>query len=160
MAGVHANILRHLHQWATQPVSDNELLRRFTQQRDEAAFTALVRRHGAMVYHVCRRALRNVHDAEDAVQATFIVLATRARAGAWRESLAGCLHETARRIALKAGPAAARRRKRDADAATVSAPADSPLDDLTARELQEALDQELARLPQKYRAPLVLCYLE
>ena len=103
MASVHANVLLQLHQWATQPVSDNELLRRFAQQRDEAAFTALVRRHGAMVYHVCRHALGNSHDAEDAFQATFLVLATRAGAGPWRDSLAGWLHETARRRRIMTG---------------------------------------------------------
>src|SRR5262249_30549768 len=93
MAGLHAKVLQHLHEWATQPVPDCELLRCFAQQRDEAAFTALVRRHGPMVYHVCRRALGNVDDAEDAVQATFLVLAANAGAGHWRVALAGWLHE-------------------------------------------------------------------
>src|SRR5262249_31007283 len=158
MASVHTNILRHLHQMAAEQVPDNELLRRFSQQRDEEAFTALVRRHGAMVYHVCRRTLGNVHDAEDACQATFLILARRASAGKWHGSLAGWLHETAGRIALKARTSAARRRKREGP--SEAGQTGSPLDEITARELQEALDAELARLPEKYHAPLVLCYLE
>src|SRR5262249_59018274 len=113
MASVHTNILRHLHQMAAEQVPDNELLRRFSQQRDEEAFTALVRRHGAMVYHVCRRTLGNTHDAEDACQATFLALAARAGSGRSRESLAGWLHEAARRIALKARTATVRRQKRE-----------------------------------------------
>jgi RNA polymerase sigma factor (sigma-70 family) len=155
-------LLQHLQYLAVDQVTaqaaDSDLLRRFTQRHDEAAFTALVRRHGAMVYHVCRRTLGNTQDAEDACQATFLALAARAGSGRWRGSLAGWLHEAARRIALKARTATARRQKREgwAEART----AGTPLDEITARELQEALDEELARLPEKYRSPLVLCYFE
>src|SRR5262249_38813757 len=113
MASVRASVLRHLHQLTAEQVTDHELLHRFVQRRDEAAFATLVRRHGAMVYHVCRRTLGNAHDAEDACQATFLVLARRACTGHWRESLAGWLHEAARRIALKARTAAMRCRKRE-----------------------------------------------
>ncbi len=161
MASVRANVLVHLRELAAQGASDAELLRRYAWRRDEAAFAALVRRHGAMVYHVCRRVLADPHDAEDACQATFLALAERAGTGGWRESLAGWLHEAARRIALKARTAAARRKRREGEAgASNSVEAGSPLDNLTARELQMALDEELARLPEKYRAPLVLCFLE
>jgi RNA polymerase sigma factor (sigma-70 family) len=143
---------------ATATAADNELLQRFAERHDEAAFTALVRRHGAMVYHVCRRTLGNTHDAEDACQATFLALAARAGSGRWRESLAGWLHEAAHRIALKARTTTSRRQRREGKAKARTA--GTPLDEITARELQQALDDELSRLPEKYRAPLVLCYLE
>jgi hypothetical protein len=98
-------LLRHLQHptvdQAMAQAADRELLRCFAQRHDEAAFTALVRRHGAMVYHVCLRTLGHTQDAEDACQVTFLTLAARAGSGRWRESLA------ARRIALKARTTAA-----------------------------------------------------
>jgi RNA polymerase sigma factor (sigma-70 family) len=142
---------------ADQP-SDRELLGRFVLQRDEAAFTELVRRHGRMVLQVCRRILHDWHDAEDACQATFLVLAAKAGSLAWQESVANWLYSVASNVARRAKAAAASRRRgegrgpgrRSAD----------PLAEITGRELHVALDEELARLPHKYRAPLVLCYLE
>jgi RNA polymerase sigma factor (sigma-70 family) len=155
-------LLRQLHQLSAVPgtarPSDQELLARFAAQRDEAAFTALVRRHGPMVLSVCRRALGNWDDAEDAFQATFLVLAAKAASEPWQESVAGWLHGVACRVARKARDAAARRRLRE-DCAPVR-PAADLLAEINGRELRAVLDEELHRLPEKYRAPLVLCYLE
>ena len=141
-----------------------ELLRRFADRRDEAAFAALVARHGPMVLATCRRILPDHADADDAFQATFLVLARRAGTIADPDRLAPWLHGVARRVATKARRLAARRRARAGDRpdpdgesldeiAVVPPPAD-------AFELRPILDEELARLPAKYRDPLVLCYLE
>jgi RNA polymerase sigma factor (sigma-70 family) len=137
--------------------TDRRLLRRFVAGRDQAAFAELVRRHGPMVYGVCRRLSADAHAAEDAFQATFLVLARRAAAVPWRAALGGWLHGVARRVALKARARAARRP--DAGRLPAPSPAD-PAAEAAARELRRVLDQELAGLPDKYRAPLVLCDLE
>ena len=136
--------------------TDRELLGRYAAG-DEAAFRALVDRHAALVLGVCRRALRSAADAEDAAQATFLVLARKA-AGRWHPSVAHWLHATARRVARNARVAAARRRARERTAAAPEAV--HPPDHVSAAELLRALDDELGRLPDRYRGPLVLCYLE
>jgi RNA polymerase sigma factor (sigma-70 family) len=137
---------------------DRELLQRFVAGREEAAFEALMQRHGSMVLGVCRRVLHDVHAAEDAFQATFFVLVRKAASLDRRGSLAGWLYTVAYHLALKARESALRRRLRE-----------RPLEDLPAAEtsaesiwweLRPILDEELDRLPEKYRAPLVLCYLE
>jgi RNA polymerase sigma factor (sigma-70 family) len=142
---------------ALQP-PDADLLERFTQQRDEAAFAALVERHGPMVLNVCRSVLRHEHDAEDAFQATFLVLARKADAIRQPEALAGWLYEVAHNAAIKAQADATRRREQERRAVPL-APA-SPVLDMTLRDLQRVVHEELRRLPEKYRLPLVLCYLE
>jgi RNA polymerase sigma factor (sigma-70 family) len=138
--------------------TDSQLLKRFARQQDEAAFAALVKRHGPMVLAVCRRILRDAHDADDAFQATFLVLVRKAPVIARPELLGNWLYGVAYRVAVKARIIAARRseRERQVPAMTLS----DPLSDVTGRELRAVLDAELSRLPEKYRAPLVLCYLE
>jgi RNA polymerase sigma factor (sigma-70 family) len=155
-------VQRFLHQLAeaeiTRQLPDRELLRRFASQRDEAAFRALVCRHGPMVFRVCLRILRCQHDAEDALQATFLVLAQRAAAVGSLESVGGWLFGVASRLGRKMKTSAARRRAREGRVA--ERPAVDPCEEISVREAQDLLDQELARLPEKYQAPLVLCCLE
>ncbi len=138
---------------------DGELLRRFVAAREEAAFAGLVRRHGAMVLGVCRRVLDDAHDAEDAFQATFLVLARRAAAVRKRESLASWLYGVAYRVSRKARAAAAHR-SRVGNLLVDPASTADPVAEAAWRELRPVIDEELSRLPEKYRAPLVLCYLE
>ncbi len=138
--------------------SDEQLLDAFTSRRDDNAFTVLVQRHGPMVLHVCRRTLGNEQDAEDAFQATFLVLARNAVALRSKTSLASFLHGTAYRTAMKAKQSAARRRKHESRASTQS-PAD-PADELSWREVRTLLDEEIARLPEICRSVFVLCHLE
>ncbi|HYT94852.1 MAG TPA: sigma-70 family RNA polymerase sigma factor, partial [Gemmataceae bacterium] len=142
-------------------LSDGQLLERFVAAQDQAAFAALMQRHGAMVLGVCRRVLRCAQDAEDACQATFLVLVRRAASIRRRDSLASWLHGVAFRIASRL-QAQTRRYRTDVDAADIDPPAPptDPAGDLTWRELRVLLDAELQRLPESLRQPLVLCYLE
>jgi RNA polymerase sigma factor (sigma-70 family) len=159
--GPNQPLLPHLRKLVARPgdeTSDRELLRRFGAHRDEAAFAELVRRHGAMVQRVCRRVLHGGPDADDVCQAAFLLLAQRAMSARWHESLAGWLFQTAYRLSLKARTAAQRRIRHEALART--APQPDPLADVSARELQAIFDDELSRLPEKYRAPILLCCLE
>jgi RNA polymerase sigma factor (sigma-70 family) len=155
-----AALLHHLRQWAAgpwdDPHSDRELLQRFAAQRDEAAFAALVRRHGPMVLSVCRRILHQTQDAEDAFQATFLVLFRKAGSRFWRDSVGGWLHRVAARIALRLRAG----RTGVWPVSPVEKGVADPLEQLTVRELLAAFDEELARLPERYRDPLVLCHLE
>ena len=138
--------------------TDAELLERFVSQADESAFAVLVARHGPMVHGVCRRVLDNDHDAEDAFQAVWIVLARSARRLTRRELLGNWLYGVAQRTALKARTARARRARHERQAtAAMSTEADCLLD---WRELRPILDEELGRLPLKQQAAVVLCYLE
>ncbi len=145
---------------AADPDSDAALLRRFIHQRDERAFAALVARHGPLVLEVCRRVLRERQAAEDAFQATFLVLARRAASIRPPDRLAAWLHGTARHLALQSLRAAQRRRRREGQAAQSAVTCADPLDALTARELLLALDEEVQRLPASYRLPVLLCCLE
>jgi RNA polymerase sigma factor (sigma-70 family) len=138
--------------------TDGHLLQRFADHRDEAAFATLLRRHGPLVLGVCRRLLGDMQDAEDAFQATFLVLARRAAALDRRGTVAGFLYTVAYRIALRARANAARRRERERHAAKTLAT--ETADELSWRDLRPVLDEELNRLPEKYRAPILLCYLE
>jgi RNA polymerase sigma factor (sigma-70 family) len=136
---------------------DRQLVERFLAGGDEAAFEALVRRHGPMVYRVCWRLLQQAQDTEDAFQATFLVFAQKLRAVRKLDSVASWLHGVARRVALKARTQAATRRRHQREAAASVA---VPPEEITWTELRTVLDAELGRLPEKWRLPLVLCYLE
>ncbi len=138
---------------APDTLGDGELLSRFLSDGDETAFGVLVRRHAAMVFGTCRRVLGNATDADDAFQATFVVLVRKASAFTDRKCIGNFLYGVAYRTALKAREMAARRRKREAAAI----PPESTADD---SELLKMLDEELAALPDKYREPVVLCELE
>jgi RNA polymerase sigma factor (sigma-70 family) len=138
--------------------ADGELLAAFADRADEAAFEAIVRRHGALVLGVCSRVLGDDHDAEDAFQAAFLVLARSAGAIRARQSLASWLHGVALRVARKAKARAARRRECERRAEPVRP--DDPFGAVEWRDLRPILDEELDRLGDKYRGPLVLCYLE
>jgi RNA polymerase sigma factor (sigma-70 family) len=141
-----------------EQLTDSQLLERFAGQRDEAAFAVLVKRHGPMVLAVCRRLLQNTHDADDAFQATFLVLVRKAGSIAQPELLANWLYGVAYRVAVKARVRAARRSEHERRAPAMSL--EDPLSEVTGRELRSVLDAEMNHLPEKYRAPLVLCYLE
>jgi RNA polymerase sigma factor (sigma-70 family) len=139
-------------------LSDRDLIRRFVESGDQAAFAAVVRRHTGMVLGVCRRVLHSQADAEDATQAVFLLLAKKAKGIRWQASAANWLYATARKVAHNARLATVRRSKREGAAAVPeSVP---PMDAMTGRELVAALDEELDKLTTRYREPLVLCYLE
>jgi RNA polymerase sigma factor (sigma-70 family) len=139
-------------------LSDRDLLLRFSHGGDQAAFTALVRRHAAMVLVACRRVLRHEQDAEDACQAAFLVLARKAGSRAWQESVGPWLHRVAYRQALRLRRPAAR--PPDMSQRPVGSVAADPVSLVSGRQLCVALDEELNRLPERCRAPLVLCCLE
>jgi RNA polymerase sigma factor (sigma-70 family) len=157
-----SEMLYHLRRTMFLPngagMADGELLESFVTRRDDAAFAALVRRHGPMVWGVCRRVLPTHHDAEDAFQATFLVLVRKAASVTPRHMVANWLYGVAHQTALNARASAARRRTRERQVTEMSEPA-SPEQDLW-RDLQPILDQELSRLPAKYRSAIVLCDLE
>jgi RNA polymerase sigma factor (sigma-70 family) len=139
-------------------LADPDLLRRFAADRDQAAFAVLVRRHGPLVWGVCRNLLPADADAEDAFQASFLALVRSAGTIRQTETLGGWLHAVAYRIAMKARRTAARRRKREAIAA-IPEP-DSPVPDAAWDDLQAAVHEEVCRLPDKLRIPFVLCGLQ
>jgi RNA polymerase sigma factor (sigma-70 family) len=156
-----ASLLRQILRLVEQRharASDQELLRRYVAGRDEEAFTAVVARHGPMVLALGRRLLGNAHDAEDVFQATFLVLARQAARVRWRASVGTWLYEVAHRLALRARADAGRRQRHEGQVQG-RRPAD-PLDEVTLREARAVLDEELRGLPERYRAPLVLCCLE
>ena len=138
--------------------TDGQLLASFIDQKDEAAFEALVRRHGPMVFGVCRRVVGNHHDAEDAFQATFLVLARKASSVRPRERVANWLHGVALRTAMKAKTMTAKRRGREKQVTEMPEPEAAQQDQW--RDLQPLLDQELNGLPENYRLPILLCDLE
>jgi RNA polymerase sigma factor (sigma-70 family) len=155
-------LLRHIHHLAgpcaAAELSDRDLLERFAVRREEAAFAALVQRHGPLVLNVCRRLLHQEQDAEDVFQATFLVLARKAGSVRWRDSVAPWLHAVAHRLALKARAEALRRQRHEREAAAKQGA--TAADDLSWREATALLEEELGRLPERYRAPLLLCCWE
>ena len=159
----------------THHISDAGLLERFSVDRNEDAFLELVNRHGPMVLKVCRRLLASEHDVEDVFQATFLTLASKARLIAWDNSVGAWLHAVAHRLALHARTRASRRGRRERPLAELSGklsrnrseklaeeyhPRCSVMEEIERRDLRCLLDEALEQLPEKYRAPVVLCYLE
>jgi len=155
-------VVRHIRGLAHQPPgpkwSDAQLLDQYAAQRDEAAFAAIVQRHGQLVRAVCWHVLHQEEDIEDAVQATFLVLARKAVSIRKRVSLASWLHGVALRIALNARKATLRRRAFEKRSANRTP--EQPVAEAALHELQALLDKEVQRLPEKFRAPFVLCCLE
>ncbi len=153
-------VVRHLRKLAAaEPdASDAQLLERFRRHREEAAFAALVQRHGNLVLAVCRRVLRQEQDAEDAFQATFLALARHAGSLRAGEALGSWLYRVAYRIAIKAGEHMARRRTTERQALT--RPGESAATELDWGELEGLVQEELERMPAKLRGPFVLCCLE
>jgi RNA polymerase sigma factor (sigma-70 family) len=137
--------------------SDRELLRRFTRDGDGQAFAALLRRHGPMVWAACKRILSNTADAEDVVQKTFLLLAQKAAGLRDPDSVGSWLYGVAYRLALWARAVGVRP---VGDGSTPPQTPPDPVAVITERETQQLVDEALARLPERYRAVLVLCYLE
>ena len=155
-------LVRHLRglveAQATRDLSDAQLLDQFATGRDEAAFAALMHRHGGLVWHVCRHVLHQEQDAEDAFQASFLVLALKAASLRRGQGLGNWLYGVAYRVAMNARRKAMRRQaheRRKAAATLRAVPAAEAL-----HELQTLLHEEINRLPAKYRVTLVLCGLE
>lgn len=158
--GVARELARIYGEGPVTSMTDGQLLDRFLARRDDVAFEALVIRHGPMVLGVCRGILRNPADADDAFQAAFLVLVRRAGSIRGREAIGGWLHRVTCRIALKARQA---ERTRPGDAGEIEAidtriAAPEALAHL--RELRSALHEELDRLPERYRTPILLCDLQ
>src|SRR5712692_4276198 len=148
-----ASVLRFLHYRLGASAggdqdSDSRLLERFATLRDQSAFAALMHRHGPMVLGVCRRVLADTHDADDAFQATFLVLVRKAGSLGQPELLGNWLYGVAYRIAVRVRAQAAARRRRERQ--TMQEFAAPPTDDPAWRELRSLLDEELNRLPEKY----------
>jgi RNA polymerase sigma factor (sigma-70 family) len=139
-------------------LTDGQLLEEYLSHREEAALAVLVRRHGPMVWGVCRRILHNHHDAEDAFQATFLVLVRRASSIVPREMVANWLYGVAYQTALKARATTAKRKERERQVTEMPEPAAREQD--LWQDVRPLLDRELNRLPRRYRAVVVLCDLE
>jgi RNA polymerase sigma factor (sigma-70 family) len=158
MAPSHTQlVIDRLRDLAIDQASDRELLEQYLSRRDQGAFAALVRRYGGLVFRVCQGVLSNRQDAQDAFQATFVVLARSGASIRRRDSLSSWLYGVAHRLACKARSQSLRRR----EILPANRPASlDPAEDVALRELTAILQEELVRLPDKYRSPLVLCCLE
>jgi len=163
-----------------EQLSDAMLLERFVNGREESAFVTLVERHGPLVEGVCRRLLRDDHDAEDVYQATFLVLARKASSVPWRGSVGGWLRAVAHRLALHARADLGRRRMHESLVSGLERrairrgepersrfglhehyhPLVDPAAELERRDLRRLIEDELGQMPEKYRAPVLLCDLE
>jgi RNA polymerase sigma factor (sigma-70 family) len=157
-----SNVVRHLRRIALlqecERLKDEQLLEGFVVHRDEGAFAALVKRHGPMILGVCRRVLSNHHDAEDALQATFLVLVRKAASIRKRAFLANWLYGVAYRTALQARKVTARRTAKERQVGEMAQ--QQATEDDAMRELLPVLDQEISRLPDMYRVAIILCDLE
>jgi RNA polymerase sigma factor (sigma-70 family) len=160
--GGYGSVLRQIQRLfdrgTVAALDEGQLLERFVAGRDEAAFEALVARHGPMVLGVCRRLLADPNDADDAFQATFLVLVKKAHSIRDAALLGNWLYGVAYRVAARARAQSARRRAREAPGAEEAAVEASR--DGERGELRSVIDEEVNRLPEKYRAPIVLCYLQ
>jgi RND family efflux transporter MFP subunit len=157
-----ANVLHHIRTLVGRSdrvgLSDGEILERFVSRQDESAFEELLARHGPMVLGVCQQLLRDPHDAEDAFQATFLVLVRRAGSIGKRDRLAGWLYGVAHRVAARSRSQTAQRRGRERRG--VEMVAVEPFCQVAWDEVRPVIHEEVSRLPEKYRSPVVLCYLE
>jgi RNA polymerase sigma factor (sigma-70 family) len=166
-------LLRHIRKLtgvrSADAVTDRQLLERFALSHEEAAFDALVERYGPVVLGLCRRVLHDADDADDAFQATFLILARKAGAIRKQASVGSWLYGVAYRVSLEAKTRVARRRVRERQVADMGPDTDGPGDipheadpstEAAWRELRPMLDDELLRLPEKYRAPVILCYMQ
>jgi RNA polymerase sigma factor (sigma-70 family) len=156
-AALH-HLRRLIHKQGASGADDRRLLERFIGERDEAAFEVLVWRHGPMVLAMGQRLLRNQHDAEDLLQATFLTLVRKAATIGKRESLGSWLYKVAYRIALRVRTRAARTSAstRPTEPASESVEVDQAI----RSEVRPLLDAAIRQLPERYRAPIVLCYLQ
>ncbi|HEV3021358.1 MAG TPA: RNA polymerase sigma factor, partial [Pirellulales bacterium] len=152
-------VVQRLYHLAAGPLTDAQLLSRFVSRRDEAAFELMVRRHGSLVWGVCRRILGNATDADDAFQGTFLVLVHRAASVNRARPLSAWLHGVACKVALRARAGAIRRCRHERAAGQQREVAGTDAVAET-HEQHRIVDQELDRLPEKYRTPLILCYLD
>jgi RNA polymerase sigma factor (sigma-70 family) len=157
-----SSFLRHFRRQLAVPeageLTDAALLGRFADDRDETAFATLMQRHGPMVLGVCRRLLHDPNDADDAFQATFLVLARKAGSVGQPDRLANWLYGVALRVAQKARAEAARRHARQQQ--VTDRPAAEPGRAADRDDLRQVLDEEVQRLPEKFRLPILLCYLQ
>jgi RNA polymerase sigma factor (sigma-70 family) len=154
---VGPSLLRAIHSVTSNDLTDRELIQQFVDG-NETAFSILVNRHSGMVLGVCSRVLTTLQDAEDAFQATFLVLAKKAKKGNWHSSIANWLYTTARHISWKLQRSAHRRKKLESQVESSSIP--SILDQITGREAFLILDEELEKLSPIYREALIVCYLD
>jgi RNA polymerase sigma factor (sigma-70 family) len=159
LGGALRQIKRLFAEGVASGLTDAQLLDRFIEHRDNGAFEAILTRHGPMVLSVCRGILRDPNDAEDAFQATFLVMVKKARTIRGRHALGGWLYQVAHRVAIQANKAAARRRTLEREAGQMATAIPSPGPKIR-DELLSALHEEVAQLPRKYRLALVLCDLE
>ncbi len=165
MAVPSENLIRYIRHLAvhaeSSEASDTALLARFIASRDERAFAGLVERHAGLVLQVCWRILGNTHDAQDAFQATFLVLARKAATVRPPEALPAWLHGVARRVALKTRSTRFRQQRGERPLApTTRDPHPDPLSELAARDYLAIIDEEVQRLAEAYRLPVILCCLE
>lgn len=158
--GQRSTLLAYLRRLgaAAMDRSDAELLERFVAQRDETAFEALLRRNSPLVWNVCRRILTEEHAAEDAFQATFLVLVRKAQSVSKKASIRSWLYGVALRVALRARQQENLRRRREQE--TPSRPSGDADTEALWQDVRPILDEEIQRLPEKYRLPIILCHLE